>query len=63
MNLGLVNKESSVIFNNRIMNSFYHTNSAELKEKADWYGTRRMNYSETITKLTVNAGTKENRIT
>ena len=63
MNLGLVNGESSVVFNNRIMSSFYHTNAAEFKEKADWYGTRRMKYRETIIKLTVNTGTKENRIT
>ena len=47
MDLGLVNRGSSVVFNNRIMSSFNHTNSTEFKEKADRYGTRRMNYRET----------------
>ena len=63
MDLGLANRGSSVVFNNRIMSSFYQTNSAEFKEKADRYGTRRMNYRETIIKLKVNTGTKENKIT
>ena len=63
MDFELVNERSRVDFNNRIMSNFYHTNIDELKERADRYEIRRMNYRETIMKLTVNTRTKKNRIT
>ena len=62
MGFELVNEMSSVDFNNRIMSIFYHTNIDELKERADRYEIRKINYRETIMKPTVNTGTKENKI-
>ena len=57
MNFGLVNDETSAVFNNRIMNSFYYTNATELgKWKKQQIGKRHE--EQTIVKQLQNSKSK-----